>query len=303
MRTVKSATSPSWAADLCHPLPLAAVALLAVNDHLLKGSGLLPGWMTGKLSDFAGLFFFPLLLAALARGALRLAGRAGVEPPRALAAGTAALTGTAFALLKLSAPFNAWVAGIWGVNAMDATDLLALTMLPASAAFMLRRAGRVPVRIAPVRGALLRIRDLAAVAAAGAASMATSQAPPPQAAPQPAPTAAVAMAAPETCASLALTVCESSPSETFMVVEATGTGADPCEVEVVQATAGALGAVDKLPSPITVSRGGKATFSLAFLRPASVPGRAEVRLEVQRGPAGGPKPASVEVLTRTCTRR
>lgn len=53
------------AGELLHPAPLVAVIVLAVNDHLLKGSGLVPGWLTGKLSDVAGYFFFPLLLTAL----------------------------------------------------------------------------------------------------------------------------------------------------------------------------------------------------------------------------------------------
>jgi hypothetical protein len=45
---------------LSHPYSVAAAVTLAVNDHILKG--LAPGWLTGKLSDFAGLFFFPYLL-------------------------------------------------------------------------------------------------------------------------------------------------------------------------------------------------------------------------------------------------
>jgi hypothetical protein len=46
-----------------HPLPLASVALLAANDHYLKFK--FPGFITGKLSDFSGVFFFPLFLCAL----------------------------------------------------------------------------------------------------------------------------------------------------------------------------------------------------------------------------------------------
>ncbi|MFH1809290.1 MAG: hypothetical protein ABIJ09_11135 [Pseudomonadota bacterium] len=52
------------ATEFVHPLPLGALLVLAVNDHLFKGSGWLPGVITGKISDFAGLFFFPLLLTA-----------------------------------------------------------------------------------------------------------------------------------------------------------------------------------------------------------------------------------------------
>lgn len=46
-----------------HPLPLLAVSVLILNDHFLKFR--FPSALTGKLSDFAGLFFFPLLLCAI----------------------------------------------------------------------------------------------------------------------------------------------------------------------------------------------------------------------------------------------
>ena len=55
---------------LAHPITLASVGLLLLNDHLLKRS--VPSALTGKLSDFAGLFFFPYLVIALA-GLARLA--------------------------------------------------------------------------------------------------------------------------------------------------------------------------------------------------------------------------------------
>lgn len=46
-----------------HPIPLSAVVLLGLNDHYLKYQ--YPGFITGKLSDFLGLFYFPLFLSAL----------------------------------------------------------------------------------------------------------------------------------------------------------------------------------------------------------------------------------------------
>lgn len=46
-----------------HPLPLFTVGLLILNDHYLKVH--FHNAMTGKLSDFSGLFFFPLFLCAL----------------------------------------------------------------------------------------------------------------------------------------------------------------------------------------------------------------------------------------------
>src|SRR5262245_18604951 len=50
---------------------IAALVLLALNDHWLKHSGALPGWLTGKLSDFAGLYVAPVLLATLVRARTR----------------------------------------------------------------------------------------------------------------------------------------------------------------------------------------------------------------------------------------
>lgn len=46
-----------------HPLPLIAVVVTAVNDHYLKYAH--PSFLTGKISDFAGIFFFPIFLCAL----------------------------------------------------------------------------------------------------------------------------------------------------------------------------------------------------------------------------------------------
>lgn len=46
-----------------HPIPLTAVVLLGLNDHYLKYQ--YPGFITGKLSDFLGLFYFPLFVSAL----------------------------------------------------------------------------------------------------------------------------------------------------------------------------------------------------------------------------------------------
>lgn len=93
----------SAAAALARPLPLLAVALLVLNDHWAKAA--YPGWLTGKLSDAAGLAFFPILLAALAEGAFAAC---GARPPgrRVLAAACAA-TALAFTLAKTTAAGNA----------------------------------------------------------------------------------------------------------------------------------------------------------------------------------------------------
>lgn len=102
-----SAVRLAWAAarpgsapgdGLLHPVPIAAIIVLVANDHLFKT--LWPGLVTGKLSDVAGLLFFPLLVQAglevgeeLFRGTWR--------PSRTVLALTALATGAAFAGIKL----------------------------------------------------------------------------------------------------------------------------------------------------------------------------------------------------------
>lgn len=50
--------------ELLKPVPLFFAALLVLNDWFFKPHALLPSWATGKLSDIAGLYFFPLALSA-----------------------------------------------------------------------------------------------------------------------------------------------------------------------------------------------------------------------------------------------
>ncbi len=54
---------------LLHPLAVGALCLLVLNDHFLKAAW--PGLVTGKLSDVAGLAFFPILLVSGFELALR----------------------------------------------------------------------------------------------------------------------------------------------------------------------------------------------------------------------------------------
>ena len=82
---------------LLHPIAVLSVAVLVINDHVLKG--LAPGLLTGKLSDLAGLLFFPLLLASVVELAASSLGR---RPPdrRRLALGAVVATGLVFAVVK-----------------------------------------------------------------------------------------------------------------------------------------------------------------------------------------------------------
>lgn len=115
-----------------HPLWLSSLAVLVLNDHVLKGSGLLPGVVTGKLSDFAGLVVAPVLLAALLHALLPALVRV-----RTRAAFTAAhvAVGAVFSAIQIVPWFaDAWSAAMaalgapWAIT-MDPTDLLALPAL------------------------------------------------------------------------------------------------------------------------------------------------------------------------------
>ncbi len=98
---VPTARAVEWRAPgLLHPLALAAIAALALNDHVLKP--LWPGLVTGKLSDVAGLVYFPLLLQALLEAPRWLRDR--YRPSPALLLGCIAATGLGFALVNLWPP-------------------------------------------------------------------------------------------------------------------------------------------------------------------------------------------------------
>jgi hypothetical protein len=135
---------------LLEPLAILAVIVLVLNDHWLKR--LYPGWITGKLSDIAGLVFFPLLLQAfweLTASAFR---RPWKPSPRVLMV-CLIITAIAFTLSKtwipaaqayrvglamLQWPFRALGAVVRGtviakptrvIFARDPTDLIALPAL------------------------------------------------------------------------------------------------------------------------------------------------------------------------------
>ena len=135
---------------LLHPATLAAIGLLVLNDHVLKAA--FPGLITGKLSDLAGLAFFPILLVSGWELALALLGRWDRPSSRALTIAIGA-TAAAFALVKtvpVAAGAFAWGLGLaqWllalpvrlladgpvppvvpTVVAVDPTDLVAIVAL------------------------------------------------------------------------------------------------------------------------------------------------------------------------------
>jgi hypothetical protein len=154
------ASESSWAAHLCHPLPLSTLVLLVANDHCLKHIPALPGWLTGKLSDFAGLFLFPTVCVALVAVWRPLAEPARRRLARAIVLGTGAL----FCALKLYPAPRAPIPAALGVIVCDPTDLAALPAL-VGAWFWLRRPRRERKRRSDrVQRAVLAIAALACVA-------------------------------------------------------------------------------------------------------------------------------------------
>jgi len=116
-------------ADLTRPVPIAAALVVAVNDHLLKGAGLVPAAITGKASDVAGMVLAGVLAVAVVRAAATA--MTGRTPRRTGGLGVAALiaVGAFFAALKLMPVWNHALTSVWGVNTLDAGDLWALPML------------------------------------------------------------------------------------------------------------------------------------------------------------------------------
>ncbi len=134
---------------LLHPVALTAVAVMIVNDHFAKEH--FPGVITGKVSDFAGLVYFPLFLASLIdAGSRAMRGRVALN--RGTLLFTIAVTGMAFALAKTTTPCaeafrKIWRFLNWPLHALmaghripnchvhfvaDATDLIAMPMLLAA---------------------------------------------------------------------------------------------------------------------------------------------------------------------------
>lgn len=112
---------------LGHPVTVLALVVLVLNDHVLKAAQ--PGWLTGKLSDVAGLVLAPPLVAALAALIVpRL-------PARAAFGLGLGLVGLGFTLVKTIGSAAAAASAAWSVVSgpslvrADLTDLFALPAL------------------------------------------------------------------------------------------------------------------------------------------------------------------------------
>jgi hypothetical protein len=119
---------------LSRPASLAAMAVLLLNDHLLRR--LWPSWWTGKLGDFAWLYFMPFAAAAVL--ALVLPRKLGRREDLAGWLAFATIGGV-FSLAKTLPFFHAWLVGnleaVLGFPVgwqRDPTDLIALVSLAAA---------------------------------------------------------------------------------------------------------------------------------------------------------------------------
>jgi hypothetical protein len=117
--------------EALHPVTLAAVIVLVVNDWVLKPR--FHNAVTGKLSDLAGLAFAPVLLSAAIGLALHAATLLGARVDPSLSRRRLVLccaaTAAGFALVKLCPDVASVIAGMIGHHAEfypDLTDLFAL---------------------------------------------------------------------------------------------------------------------------------------------------------------------------------
>src|SRR6185436_482437 len=112
---------------LAHPGWWLAAAVLYVNDNFLKGRGVVPGWLTGKLSDFAFLIVAPVLLGSLLPLAVPRRKELALAAVGGLFVATELSPSVADAVVAIAARLGMrW--RLWP----DLTDLVALVVLPFS---------------------------------------------------------------------------------------------------------------------------------------------------------------------------
>jgi hypothetical protein len=147
-----SAAFRKAASALLHPLSLTAILLLLLNDHILRRFW--PSWVTGKLGDFAWLFFFPFVMTMLLACILPVRKGRLKDLPALAAFG---LVGSVFTLAKTVPDFHsllvqslkALLSAPVGLR-LDPSDLITLPTLLASW-WLWRRIPELPAyRLRPV---------------------------------------------------------------------------------------------------------------------------------------------------------
>ena len=125
---MKDSTLRKSLSVLTHPLTIAAVLVLLINDHYLRIH--YPSWITGKLGDFAWLYISPIALAAILGFLLP---RLFNENTRSVILLSVGLISVMFLLGKTSVQVNAWMREGMGLFLggpvslhRDPTDLIAL---------------------------------------------------------------------------------------------------------------------------------------------------------------------------------
>lgn len=145
----RAAGGATWSALawLSHPVTVLALAVLLVNDHVLKQA--YGSWWTGKLSDVAGLVLAPALVAVAVAAGARCA--RVVVPPRVVVGLSTGVVGAGFVVVKATAGGAAVASAAWsalegpGVVLRDPADLVALPALAVAVAV----AGRASRASAP----------------------------------------------------------------------------------------------------------------------------------------------------------
>lgn len=117
---------------LRHPLILSAVIITALNDHVLKYY--FNNWATGKLSDFSGLFFFPVFLYAL-NDLRKYPGSAHEKINLKRLIWCVLLTDALFIVCKFTA-VRLWLMSVFPIHIVsDPSDVLAITVNIATVAY------------------------------------------------------------------------------------------------------------------------------------------------------------------------
>lgn len=123
---------------LSSPGFLAGLVLLLANDWFLKDY--LYNWFSGKLSDFAGMFIFPLFWVALF--------------PRL---GKHAFWASALWFIYWKSPYSQWMLDSWNElglysihRVVDLTDLLALVMVPLAYRYWNSKPDTIPFKLHPL---------------------------------------------------------------------------------------------------------------------------------------------------------
>lgn len=170
---------------LVRPLPLLALIVLGLNDHWWKGSGIVPGVLTGKISDVAGLLYFPLLLVTLFNGLGWVSARLLKRPLRwaspsvrqvtvaclatgVFFAGVQTVPGVKEFYSRTTAWLTFWSDAPFAKVTMDPTDLVALPVLLLAWWVGARAVGKLPPgRIVLMRAAQLKGEPADVAASAG----------------------------------------------------------------------------------------------------------------------------------------